>query len=101
MFHSIFIPIQLVVLLFSTQVLAYQSADDNWTEQNQRVVEDFNAGDYDSALVRAMELLKYAQDNPDPDRYNISSSLNNLGMIHLKLGNYEEAEKAFKETLVF
>jgi tetratricopeptide (TPR) repeat protein len=76
-----------------------QSLDDEWIEQNQVVTENYVKGNYKTALVLATELLAYAEKNPDPDRYNISSSYNNLSMIHLKLANYHASKSTLKKAL--
>jgi tetratricopeptide (TPR) repeat protein len=88
-----------LILFVSAPASALHSVDSQWEEKNKIVVEHFKRGDYKRALKLARSLLLYAEKHPDPDRYNLSSSFNNLGMIQLKLGNYEASESAFNTAL--
>lgn len=69
-------------------------------ELNTQVIEFFQAGRYEEAIVLAERVLKLKEQVLGPDHPNTAASLNILAALHQAMGRYEEAETFYQRTLV-
>ncbi|MBL4574712.1 MAG: tetratricopeptide repeat protein, partial [Opitutaceae bacterium] len=76
-----------------------QSAGDQWKALNQEVLQLYQAGEYDRAIVVAEKALAIVEKNVGPDHLGVAASLNTLALPYQKQGQYEQAELLYKRTL--
>ena len=71
----------------------------SWHAINQKVLEYYNAGDYENALIYAEKAVKQVEEEYGKNTANYATSLNNLAELYCAMGNYEKSEPLFLEAL--
>ena len=66
---------------------------------NQELLDYFGIGDYDNALLTAMKSVEFADNNFKGLDAQMALAYNNLGFVHFKMDNPEEAERAYIQAL--
>lgn len=66
---------------------------------NQELLEHIGLGDYDNALLTAMKSVEFADNNFKGLDAQMALAYNNLGFVHFKMDNPEEAERAYIQAL--
>ncbi|MDQ2100516.1 MAG: CHAT domain-containing tetratricopeptide repeat protein [Tychonema bourrellyi B0820] len=68
-------------------------------ELNQQVVQLYNEGKFNEAILVAEQALILAKSLYPGDHDNVASSLNNLGFLYQSQGRYGEAEPLYRQAL--
>ena len=76
-----------------------QGAGIEWDILNQEVMELYQAGKYDRAVVVAQKALEVAEQNVGKDHPHVATSLNNLAGLYDTQGDYAKAEPLYKRSL--
>ena len=90
------------LLLLSSLNVPYVFAQDagiEWDALNQEVVELYQAGKFERAVVLAQKSLQVAEQNVGPDHPSVATSLNILALLYQAQGNYAPAEPLYKRAL--
>jgi CHAT domain-containing protein/Tfp pilus assembly protein PilF len=66
---------------------------------NQQVVELYQAGRYDEAILLAAEVLRIRETVLGPNHLDVATSLNNLALLYEVQGNYDAAEPLYQRSL--
>ena len=66
---------------------------------NQELLEHIGLGDYENALLTAMKSVEFADNNFKGLDAQMALTYNNLGFVHFKMDNPEEAERAYIQAL--
>ena len=66
---------------------------------NQELLEHIGLGDYENALLTAMKSVEFADNNFKGLDAQMALAYNNLGFVHFKMDNPEEAERAYIQAL--
>ena len=89
-----------IMLLLAVPTLVHaKGAGIEWNILNQEVVELYQQGKYDRAVLVAEKALEVANANLGPAHPEVSTSLNNLAALYKSQGNYTMAEPLHQRAL--
>lgn len=88
-----------LLLLLATPSVFAQGAGIEWDILNQEVMELYRTGKYDRAVVVAKKALEVAETNVGTNHPDVSTSLNNLALLHDNQVQYAQAEPLLKRSL--
>ena len=89
----------IVFFLAGTTLVHAQGAGIEWDILNQEVMELYQQGKYDRAVVVAQKALEVANENVGPDHPDVATSLGNLAVLYRTQGDYAKAEPLYKRSL--
>jgi tetratricopeptide (TPR) repeat protein len=86
----------LLILLFCFSI---QGEAQKWSELNNKVITNYNQGNYSEATVYAEKALKQAKKEFGIKHQNYGTSLNNLALVYEGMGAYDKALPLYLASL--
>jgi tetratricopeptide (TPR) repeat protein len=90
--------VYIACLLVLPFIVYAQGAGIEWDILNQEVIELYQAGKYDRAVLVAGKALEVAEQNVGPEHPDVATSLNNLALLYDTQGDYAKAEPLYKRA---